>query len=292
MGEALTQVTAQTEGSINYGLLTFPFTDDDCSPGDMLIDVAPLNAAAIADVVGGGSNDIGTSLGTPTAESLLIARQYLDSLDNGLDSYVLLANDGAPNCNDSLDASTCRCSVTSGGGGGCQENWWCLDDANTTQAAAELNAAGYPVYVLGIGDSMEWADVMDAIALAGGTGSYIPADSADFEEVLLGIVGGIMSCDFDVDWDSLSDSTAQDPDKVNLYCKQDSSEANNNDLTSGNVIPKNDGCAAGNGGWTWADNTDTTIHMCDDMCETVKSGGCPVISAAFGCESVDIVPIK
>jgi hypothetical protein len=273
---------------VNYGLLTLPFSNEECNPGEILIEVAPLNSSAIADVVGGGRNDVGTSLGTPTAESLVNAKQYLDTLDNGLDSFVLLANDGAPNCNDSLNAASCRCSIANG----CQDGKWCLDDANTNQAAAELNAAGYPVYVLGIGDSMQWGDVMDAIASAGGTGSYIPADSNEFVDVLMSIVGGIMSCDFDVDWESLSDNTAQDPDMVNLYCKQSSSEANSNDLTSGNVIPKNDGCATGAGGWTWSDDTNTTIHMCDTMCETVKSGGCPVISASFGCESIDIIPIK
>ncbi len=291
MGEALTQVTAQTENNINYGLLAFPYSDPEetCATGEVVIDVAPENAAAVAGVVGGGAMDMLTALGTPTAESLRVAKQYLDGLNNGFESYVLLATDGAPNCNEGLDRTSCRCSVT--GLGGCQENWWCLDDAASVQAATELNQAGYPVYVLGIGDSMQWEDVMNAIAQGGGTGQYIPADSSEFADVLMSIVGGIMSCDFDVDWDSLSNGTAKDPSKVNLYCKQDANDPNNDDLTSGNVIPRNDGCANGDAGWTWSDSTSTTIHMCPDMCNKIKSNGCPVISASFGCASIIVIPI-
>ena len=285
MGDALRQVTAQTEGSVNFGLLTFPFTNEECSPGDILLDVAPNNAAAIGAVVGGGADDVRTAYGTPTAESLRVAKTYLDSIDDGHDKFVLLATDGAPNCNSNLDATTCRCSV----GGSCMENWWCLDDADTTAAAAELSNAGYPVYVLGIGDSMQWEDVMNSIAAAGGTGEYIPADSSQFTDVLMDIVGGILSCDFDVDWSTLSDDVNRDPDKVNLYCKQTAEEPTNNDLATGNVIPQNSGCANGANGWSWTDDTATTIHMCDETCEAIKNNACPIISATFGCASIPVL---
>lgn len=287
MGQALTEVTAATEANVNFGLMTFPFTDDDCNPGNLLLDINPLNAAAIARVVGGGPDDVGCALGTPTAESLAIAKQYLDAIPDGLEKYVLLANDGAPNCNDSLDPATCRCSVN--GVGGCmgQPAWWCLDDANTVAAAADLKAAGYPVYVLGIGDGMEWADVLNDIAAAGGTGEYIPADSNQFVEVLLSIVGGIMSCEFDVDWDSLEDDADRNPDKVNFFCKQTVDDPSNSDPVSGNVIPMNPGCPTG-AGWSWTDDTQTAFKMCADMCDKLKNGGCPVVSATFGCTTIGI----
>jgi hypothetical protein len=288
MGRALTDVTALAESNVNFGLMTFPFTDIDCSPGDINLGIAPQNAAAIADLVGGGDNDVGCVLGTPTAKTLQIAKMYLDTLDDGLEKYVLLANDGAPNCNETLDSQQCRCSVNAMGGI-CSENWWCLDDAATEAAASDLHAGGYPVYVLGVGESMEWGDVMNGIAAAGGTGEYYPAGSDQFVDALMGIIGGIMSCEFEVDWDALSETADKSPNKVNFFCKQTVDEPSNMELNGGNVVPVNPDCANGPGGWTWTDDTHSTIRMCEDMCSVIKSGGCPYITASFGCASIPIL---
>ena len=282
MGSALTTVTAETEASVNFGLMTFPFSDEQCGPGDVLLEVQKENAAAIAAVVGGGPQDVGTALGTPTAITLDRAREYLDSLDDGLDKFVLLATDGAPNCNESLDQLTCECSIT----GMCQQAWWCLDDEASAAGAGSLYSAGYPVYVLGIGDGMGWGSVMDAIASSGGTGQFIPADSQEFTDVIMDIVGGVMSCDFDVDWTALSDNTAMAPDMVNLYCKQSADDPIDNNPDTGNVLPRNNGCANGEAGWTWADDDATVIHMCPDACDRLKAKECVMISATFGCETI------
>lgn len=283
MGRALTEVTAATEDAVNFGLFTFPFENEDCSPGNVLIPIGEKNAAAIADVVGGGRNDIRTSLGTPTAESLTIAKDYLDTVDDGLDKYVILANDGAPNCNADLDPSTCECSVANMGGY-CQD-WICLDDQATYVASARLKEAGYPVFVLGIGESMQWGEVMDNIASAGGTGSYIPADSDQFVDVLMQIVGGIITCEFDVDWSSIGSKTDDDPDKVNFYCKGSEDEP----ADDTNIIFRDDGCASNGLSWTWTDDTHSRIQMCEGMCDKIKRGECPIITATFGCASRFVV---
>jgi hypothetical protein len=283
MGAALTEVTAATDTSINFGLETFPFNGD-WSVGDINIEIGPQNGAAIAAVVGGGPNDLMTDLGTPTAESLRVARTYLDSVDDGLDKYVLLATDGAPNANTELDPTTCVCSRPP-----CSTDpRLCLDDVDTVAAASELYNAGYLVFVLGVGESADWADVMNNIAHAGGSETYFPVDNtADFAQVLLDIVGGVITCDFDVDWTTLADDVDPDPNKVNFYCKQSPGEAENNDPVTGNILLNNYGCTDGNVGWTWKD--DNTVEMCPDTCATVKTGGCPVLTATFGCETVEII---
>ncbi len=193
MGLALGEVTAATEDIVNYGLFTFPYTEEDCSPGNVLIPIGERNAAAIADVVGGGRNDVRTAMGTPVAASLEIARKYLDSVDDGNDKCIILIIDSAPNCNTDLDPATCRCSLTSLGGY-CQD-WLCADDLNTYNGADRLRAAGYPMYVMGIGDSVEWGDLMENIAVAGGTGHHIPASSDQFADTLREIVSGIIPCE-------------------------------------------------------------------------------------------------
>ncbi len=294
MGQALTEVTALTESNVNFGLMTFPFTDEQCAPGDVLIDVGPLNAAAIADVVGGGPNDVGCALGTPTAGTLVTAKEYLDGLDDGLEKYVLLANDGAPNCNDDVEVEGCRCTPPNMMGQNCTSAWMCLDDVATVDAATALSSSGYAVFVLGMGDSMEWGDVMDAIAEAGGTNEYLPVDDASLlEETLLTLIGGLMSCEFEVDWESLSGDAVQDPNMVNFFCKQSVDDASDLDPVTGNVIPVNPGCAPGTDGaargWDWTDDTHTSVRMCEDMCESLKNNDCPVITATFGCATVVIV---
>ncbi len=288
MGDALTDVTAATEEGVKFGLQVFPYPsggNSSCDVGDVLIDIGPGHAVDIAAVVGGGPEDVQTQPGTPTAAALRVAKDYLDTVQDGLDKYVLLATDGAPNCNDQLDTATCVCSLTMGGGG-CTSPW-CLDNEATAAAAAELYASGYLVFVLGIGDGMQWSDVLNQIARAGGTDEYIPAEVTDFSETLSDIVGGVITCDFDVDWSSLADNADPNPSKVNFYCKQSPAEPNDNDPQTGNILLFNDACADGNGGWTWKD--DDTVEMCPDTCDLVKKGGCPVLSATFGCETVEII---
>ena len=280
MGEALTEVTAVTEMNVNFGLTTYPRRGSDCETGENIIDVGPQNADEIAAVVGGGSDDMGANGGTPTAPTLSEAKDYLDGLSDDYEKYVLLATDGAPNCNDSLDGSTCVCTW----GNDCSNNPTnCLDDVESIAAAAEVFAAGYPVYVLGIGGSSEWAAVMDNIAEAGGTDHYISAESDEFVDVLLGIIGEVMSCEFFVDWDALGPDVDHDPSKVNFYCKQSMDEPN----TIANLIPFDPDCAVG-GGWDWID--DNNIVFCPGMCERLKNGECRIISATFGCESEIIIP--
>lgn len=290
MGSALTRVTAATEEGVDFGLLTFPFTNDECAPGDILIGIGDGNSAAIADVVGGGSNDVGTAMGTPTAASLRVAKAYLDTVTDAHTKYVLLATDGAPNCNAAADVSTCICSPprTSREPGQCTDSKWCLDDADAVAAAAELFAAGYQVFVLGIGESMEWETVMNAMAQAGGTTEYIRGESDQLEAQLTDIVGGVLSCDFDVDWAILAENAVADPNLVNLYCKQSAEEPNNDDLATGNALPWYDDCATGGAGWMWKDTSYSSIRLCPDTCSAIKEGGCPVISATFGCKSVHV----
>jgi hypothetical protein len=284
MGEALTEVTAATESRVNFGLEVFPYPDEDntqCYPGGVYLDIAPNNAANISAVLGGGPDDMGTQLGTPTASALRTAKTYLDGIDDGLNKYVLLATDGAPNCNTDLDATTCVCS---GGGGSCYHPW-CLDDAESIAAAEELYAAGYKVFVMGMGDGMKWADVMNGIAEAGGTTEYIPADTTNFSDILLEIVSGLIDCNFKVDWSTLAEDAAPEPDMVNFYCKQSATEEED----PSNLIPFNDKCKNGDWGWTWQEGSEDTVEMCDGTCDAVRGGYCPVVSATFGCISVPVL---
>jgi hypothetical protein len=281
MGNAITQVVQQMAGQIEFGLLMFPAltcsgTLNQClAPTGPQIPIGTPDATQhIADAVGGGSGDVGVCGGTPVAASLEAAAAYLPTVADGNERFVLLATDGAPNCN---DASTWPCTCTSNN---CDLNALnCLDDTNTYAAAADLAAAGYAVYVLGIGGSVQWAGVMQQIADNGGGEYYAVADSAQFLDALQSITGGVVSCEFDVDWESLSESASDDPSLVNFYCKEDAGD----EIGPENLVGFDEGCGNGSG-WDWVD--DDTIVFCEDACQNIKDGLCAVITATFGCESV------
>jgi len=283
MGNAITEVTGLMEGQIEFGLLLFPAitcsgTLDQCqAPTTPQIPIGMADSAQlIADHVGGGTSDVGVCGGTPVASSLQAAVSYLPTVDGDNDRYVLLATDGAPNCNESL---TYPCECTSDN---CDLNALnCLDDTNTYSAAADLAAAGYKVYVLGIGGSAAWATVMEEIADQGDGEYYAVADSTDFLDALQSITGGVVSCEFDLDWDSLEDDASSDPSLVNFYCKEDPSD----EIGDDNLVGFDEGCANG-GGWDWVD--DDTVVFCDGACQDLKDGLCPVVTATFGCESIII----
>ena len=64
---------------------------------------------------------------------------------------LVLATDGASDCNTALNASTCRCvGGGSGAGRGCGSGDRCLDDTRTVKVISSYETKGLPTYVVGI----------------------------------------------------------------------------------------------------------------------------------------------
>ncbi len=195
---ALREVTATLDDRVNFGLMLF--ANPDAPAGSTLcgagkVDVAPASgtASAIAAELTGDPNTL-TGSWTPTAVSLDAARAALASVEGR--SYVLLVTDGAPNCNDALNASTCRYA------GNIPNNpRLCVDDVRTIAAIEALEAAGIPTFVVGY-DTSEWADVLDRMAAAGGTAypTHIEvSDGPSLTTALGDIAGSIVSCSYDLE---------------------------------------------------------------------------------------------
>lgn len=191
------QVLGTYASGFDYGLMMFPGSPstDVCSVG-----VSSLGVGASVSQIQQkytGSTPAGA---TPMATTLLAARDYLSSLNLSVPAYVLLITDGQPNCNGSLDGNTCTCTKSTygclPGSGGTSYN--CLDDTRTEDAAAQVRAAGFPVYVVGFGASSTVdnnAAVLDAIASSGGTNhSYSALSTGDLQAALNQIVGGVTGC--------------------------------------------------------------------------------------------------
>lgn len=282
MGEALTEVTIAMEHQINFGLMLFP--DMACTDGSptqcagSTVPYVPIGAVNAAQAIAAAvhpSTGVGCCGGTPTADTLTGAGNYMASIDDGLQKYVLLATDGAPNCNLGLTwPCTCtwdNCDV---------QPLNCLDDTRTINAAQALNNASIPVFVLGVGDANEWAQVMNDIAAAGGTSSYYSVtDTTQLLATFQVITESVVSCEFELDWDSLPPEASSDPALVNIYCKAEEDEP----IGPDNLIGLDVECADGSG-WDWVD--ENRIRLCPGGCDSLTSGDCKIITATFGCESV------
>jgi hypothetical protein len=234
---ALGVVVTSLNDAIEFGLMLYPHGDaqnDVCREGNLVQDVQVTNAddiiATLSATEPGG--------GTPTAVTLAAARGVLDDLGNpdGGARAIILATDGGPNCNESLDGDTCRC--VSPNPGDCQNGGAgnCLDDANAIAAAAQLNASGYPVFVVGIDGTEAFTDVLDAFAEAGGTAQagatkfYGVDDQAELQGALEDIAVRIGVCRFDLESNFLAqlatvtvngNAVARDSGRVNGWDQVD-----------------------------------------------------------------------
>ncbi|WP_437972032.1 vWA domain-containing protein [Sorangium sp. So ce260] len=270
---------------MSVGLQLFP-TDDHCGmdPGtDLSVAVAPgatsvpaIKTRLEATAPGGA---------TPTAGALERALQYLTegagSAFEG-DKYVLLATDGGPNCGQD-PATTCTAmTCTTNIDGDCPapvENCCsggaadaCLDEARTVQQVRDLRAAGIRTFVVGIPGTTAYADVLDKLAVEGGTATaesspryFEVVDAAGLGETLTSITRDLVrSCELALQ--------AEPPDraKVNVFIDDE-------------VLPK-----PGDDGWDYDDSTTPpTIVIKGATCEHVKSVGVESVRVEFGCPTVE-----
>jgi hypothetical protein len=111
---------------------------------------------------------------TPTADALESARGFfLTHPAHSRARAVVLATDGAPNCNGALDGDRCPCTSGAGlpGGGTCAGSpALCLDDVHTIDEIVLLAGDGVRTYVIGIDGDPDPAvsAVLTRLAEAGG----------------------------------------------------------------------------------------------------------------------------
>jgi hypothetical protein len=196
-GSSSTGVVGQLEQGVEFGLLMYPAGGDpeqQCVAGSVNDNVTIGNHVDIANAL---FSSVAAG-GTPTAATLQIARNALTALgSDGGQRAVILATDGGPNCNASLDGNTCRCVAAQENCVGFSGN--CLDDTNTIAAAGQLNQAGFPVFVLGLDGALSFGDVLTRTAQAGGTGSFFTiGSSASLASTIEDIAIRVGSCRFDV----------------------------------------------------------------------------------------------
>jgi hypothetical protein len=259
--ESLAQTLPEVDATMALGALVFPSgsSNSNCAvPGQAslapaLHNVTPLVALMQAGRPGGA---------TPTADAVDVAASLLLGVRAATTARALvLATDGEPNCNPTLNPNTCAC-VTSGTPG-CRGNAdQCLDDARTVQRIAAIYARGVPTYVIGItsgADADTFSQVLNDMAQAGGrpltsaaTKYYAARSPADLEAALTEIRRQVGGCTY---------LTSSVPDAAgSIAITQDGQT----------VAPAGDG---GGSGWSWSSESNGQIMLLGSACD--GAGGNP-----------------
>ncbi|MDB5219901.1 MAG: hypothetical protein JWO86_7828, partial [Myxococcaceae bacterium] len=178
--------------------------------------------------------------GTPTAEALRLAAQYISGT-RGVARTMILATDGAPNCNGDLDQSRCICTSVSGNCATAQGGEFnCLDDIRSINAITDIfQNQKIPVYVIGIGSTErpEFLKVLDDMAVAGGRPRptaprhYNVQSGAELQAALTSIGDSIAKCTY------LTPSAPTDPNAISVEI-------------NGKSIPRD---PTHMNGWDWVD---------------------------------------
>jgi hypothetical protein len=262
----------------NFGAAMFPSDSAVCSPGTEIMSVRPGDPpSSTAD--GPTTNAILAATrvfpggGTPTGATIESLRPGIERLPG--DVFVILATDGAPNCNESASCGYDQCQLNIEGIDGCSpygpENCCemsrgnCNDVPATSAAIQKLAQHGINTYVIGLPGAAPYASALDAMAVAGrtaqpGTPKYFAANAAS-EDVILAALKKVAAkivgtCTF-----TLKEAPA-DPKLVNVYLDDE-------ELT---YEPVN--------GWTLADKTVTLVGA---SCDRVKSGDALNVRIISGC---------
>ena len=244
---AINQVVGATDATVDGGLKFFATTNTGCVVNaGVEVAVGPSNAAAIANAIAAAAP--GSSTPTRLAEQAAVA--YLESLTDTNPKYILLATDGLPNC---MPGAT---------------NTNTDDSPGTIQAVGDALAAGFPTFVVGIGNTMG-TTVLNEMAIAGGepqmgaaTLFYQVGDTASLVATLSLIVGTTVSCTYDLGSPPAGASNAA----ITV-------------LGDGAPIPKD---AAHANGWDY-EATGGAITIYGPTCDAIKARTLKTVSVTYIC---------
>jgi hypothetical protein len=297
MKKALGAAVANAPPTVATGLVLYPFaTTTDiplecegtvcCAVPDgsaaVLVSVAPDRAELIVDTLAqaepGG--------GTPTAAALERAFRYFTEGDGLLlegAKYVLLATDGGPNCNYDISCDADTCTPNLDGAPQCADGnccagagEYCVDDTGVTEQISALHAAGISTFVVGIPGTEEYADYLDAFALAGGVPNqegardYFAVSGAlgvsGLTDVLTNITTALVtSCEI---------TLAEPPAQISLVNVAIDCEVVHQEGDDGS-------------GWEFDDPTNPrSVIVHGPACDDLKANGARRVDVVYGCTTI------
>jgi len=218
------------------------------------IDIAPKlgNAQAIVSIFD-QTSPLG---GTPTADAIKVAADNLTKT-RAVARTMVLATDGAPNCNFDHPKVPCVCTSASGSCGSDPDVSLCLDDTRTVNLIKSIaDTEKVPTYVIGLGDfdRIEFRNTLDAMAVAGGrpragTPKYYSVQTPeDLDGALTGIRDSVAKCTF------LTPSAPTDPDKITI------------EVNGGTILRDK----THTDGWDWADQAYGIVQFYGTACDKAQ----------------------
>jgi len=257
MTPAINQVVADTQGEVNWGLKFFADSGACGVNNNAAVPVAAMNATAVATAITGRTSTNGgvaNGSSTPTRSAENAAVNYLTqlSMTDMNPKFIVLATDGQPNCPMSGSQQT-------------------DDTPGAVAAVTAAKTAGFPTFVVGIsaGGAPEMA--LNMMAVEGGypqTGAatqyYAVSDTAGFANVLRTLVGKATTCQYAIPTPPTNDGTTSRED---IQVTGDTG-----------TIPQD-----ANNGWTYTDNTHTSITLHGSSCDAVTAGTITTVTIVFNC---------
>jgi Mg-chelatase subunit ChlD len=236
--------TLANSSYVNWGLKFFPSAgaNTNCTvDSTMEVKVSDQSAADVQSAVDNAKYEYST----PTAAAITAATAYFGALTDGHQKFILLATDGEPNCGGNPASAA-------------------TDDINgATSATAAAYAAGYKVYVIGIGPNL---GNLTQLAKNGGTTDFYKVSSPqDLTNALSSISKLVGSCSYN------SDQPPPDPKNVAVY-------------VNGRKIEQD-----ATNGWTFG-TSPQEIVLTGDYCTQMTTGDQADVQILFGCPGQSYFP--
>jgi hypothetical protein len=254
MKSALSKVFASSIEMVNWGLKLYSTpSQGNCAVSDGVdVPIAAGSTSSINDMI----NQVTPGGNTPTRKAVAAGVEYLKTLTTPGSKSILLATDGQPNCKGTSTNTT-------------------SDVAAATDAIKAAAAAGFKVYILGIGPD-SFTDTLNGFAEAGGTSvanvggtgkNYYAAVSAEeLSKNFNSIVGTVASCSLKLD------SKPQVPSNIAVEFDGDKSLRAPQSKTDG-----------------WDYTSATSIQLYGSWCDRLTNGTFKSVKVLFGC-SGQIIP--
>lgn len=248
---SLRSVLPPLDRQVAMGALMYPVRGLSCS-APTGVDLSPSvgNANALLSLFT-SSVPLG---GTPTSDALSVAATHLRNLRTATSARaVILATDGAPNCNPALQNFACTCTSPPLNHPNCDAPTHCLDDTRTLRTLQTFFASNLPTYVIGLGSQLnQFASTLDAMAVAGGVpraGSpryYSVANQAQLTDAFTRITSQLTRCTFLLNGLGANDTFVVD--------------------VGGAVVPQ------GPNGWEWVDQVNGELSLKGTACDAAAMG--------------------
>lgn len=273
--ESLSQTIVGFDQQLAMGAKFFPeVVDDPFAPADQAcatdtgVGIPPArgNANTILSVF----DTTEPRGGTPTEEALRLAATYLSDR-RAVARTMILATDGAPNCNGQLDANNCICTTRQNDCSQVPEGQYsCLDDTRAISTVADIfQNRKIPVYVIGIGglERPEFGDVLDAMAVAGGrprlnTPHYYSVTTAtEMKTAFATIRDSIAKCTY------ITPSAPTDPNAISVSI-------------GGRNIPRD---PSHQNGWDWVDQVFGELAFFGSACDAAGAVTASEVTGTVTC---------